>query len=306
MDRLLAMRVFTRVVETGSFARAADQLGLPRSSASKLVRDLEEHLGVLLLHRTTRRVSVTQEGQAYFPTAQRVLHELEQAETALRGRDLKPRGPLRIEVASSFANLMLIPALPDFAARYPDITLSVGISDRSVNIVGEGVDCAIRAGEADVTSFIARRLFAYQTVTFAARSYLERRGVPQTPEALEGHDIVGYFSAASGKPWPLHFARRGRQVTVERFTMAANDGTGHVNMIRAGLGIGQNLREIIAPQLASGELVTILDDWTLPEIPYALIYPSRRLVHDRLRVFIDWTVARFRAPHGPAAAPPAP
>ncbi|MBT0670215.1 LysR family transcriptional regulator [Novosphingobium profundi] len=287
------MRVFTRVVETGSFSRASDQLGIPRSTASKLVSDLERHLGVELVERTTRKVRVTQEGRDYYVRAHRIVHEVDDADNALRDRPHSPKGPLRIEATSSFANLVLIPSLADFRARYPDIVLSVGISDRYVDLVAEGVDCAIRASNEETTPLVAHHLFSFENVTFASRSYLERRGIPETPDALADHDLIGYFSAATGKPMPLLFARDGRRREIERFALSTNETTGYVNMIKAGLGIGQNFREIIRPQLESGELVPILEEWTRPRMHYCIVYPPGRVVHARLRAFIDWAVARF-------------
>lgn len=293
MDQLLAMRVFVRVVETGSFARASDQLDIPRSTSSKLVADLERHLGAKLLQRTTRKTVVTAEGQDYFAHAQRIVHDVDGADNALRDRPLRPHGPLRIETTSSFANLVLIPALADFRRQYPDIVLSVGISDRNVDLVGEGVDCAIRASNQEGTPLTAHRLFSYESVTFASRAYLDHAGIPATPAALRDHELVGYFSAATGKPIPLVFARDGKRIEIDRFSIAANESTGYVNMIRAGLGIGQNFREIIRPQLESGELVTILDEWGRLPMSYCIVYPPNRLIHARLRAFIDWATKRF-------------
>ena len=294
MDQLLAMRVFTRVVEAQSFSRAAEQLAMPRSTVSKLVAELEKDLGTQLIHRTTRRLSITADGADYYTSAARIVGEIETTHRDLRERNHAPSGTLRIEVPSSFANNMLIPALRDFRRRYPNLVLSVGIGDRSVNIVGEGVDCAIRAGELADTSLIARRLFDFHDVTFAARSYLERYSTPHTPDDLtHDHQLVGYFVASSSKVLPMVFERDGHFTAVDNFAILANESTGHINMIRSGLGIGQNLLETIQPYLDTGEIVTVLDDWKREPIPFHLIYPPNPVMSSRQRTFIDWMIERF-------------
>lgn len=294
MDQLLALRVFVRVVDANSFSKASHQLNLPRSSVSKLVAQLEAHLGAKLFHRTTRKLAITQEGADYYERTRLLIGEIDGADAQIRERRLKPSGALRIEATSAFANLMLIPALPAFRQAYPDITLSVGISDRKVDLIEEGVDCAIRGGVLADASFVARRLLTYEHITFASRAYLARAGVPRDPrELLEHHDLVGYFSAATGKSIPLTFERGGDNVEIDRFSIAANESTGHVGMILAGLGIGQSFRRLIQQHLDSGELVTILDDWKRPPVPFHIIYPANRTPSGKLRAFIDWAVATF-------------
>ena len=172
---------------------------MPRSTVSKLIADLEAHLGVQLMHRTTRRLSVTAEGQEYYQSAARLVVELDAADGAVRGRKLKPRGHVRIDAPTSFANCLLIPALPDFHQQYPDVTLAIGIDDRPVNIVGEGVDCAIRAGELRDLGLVARRIAEFDYVTCASPAYLNRKGIPGSPAGLaQGHALIGHFSAATG------------------------------------------------------------------------------------------------------------
>lgn len=294
MNQLLAMRAFVRVVETNSFSRAADQLSLPRSTVSKLVTDLESHLGVKLIERTTRSVAVTAEGTAYYERAARLVGEIDEADNAIRGAGLKPGGHLRIDVPNSFAQTLLIPALPDFARQFPDMTLALGISDRTVNIIGEGVHCAIRAGELTDPAMIARRLMELSYVTCAAPDYLERHGVPATPDDLRiGHSIVGYFSAATERASPLIFEKDGERLELDCRCFSANDGEGQIEMMRKGLGIGQNLKRFVQPFLDSGELVPVLENWSRPVLPFHLVYPPGRHQSAKLRAFIDWMVQRF-------------
>lgn len=294
VNQLLAMRAFVRVVETGSFSRAADQLALPRSTVSKLVTDLEAHLGIKLMHRTTRTVTTTAEGLEYYNHAVRLVAEVDIADNAVRGKKLKPRGHLRVDAPTLFANCLLIPALPDFHREYPDVTLALGISDRTVNIVGEGVDCAIRAGELRDSTMIARQIFELPYATCASPFYLERMGVPSSPEDLRAnHDQVGYFSAATGKLEPLIFDNGMDRCEINECEFSANEGNGHIEMMLAGLGVGQTLRRFVQPFVDSGELVPVLDDWTRPAIPFHVIYPPNRHQSARLKVFVDWILSRF-------------
>ncbi|WP_241592767.1 LysR family transcriptional regulator [Rosenbergiella epipactidis] len=294
MNQLLAMRAFIRVIEAGSFNRAADQLGMPRSSLSKLVSDLEKHLGTKLIHRTTRTISVTAEGVEYLHQAEQVIAAVESADMAIRGKKHKPSGHLRIDVPVSFAHLLLIPALPEFHQEFPDITLSLGINDRTVNIVGEAVDCAIRAGTLSDMSLIGRKLFELDYVTCASPNYLARYGEPTSPKDLgNNHRIVSYFFAATGKPEPLIFILDGDRQDIYVSQFAANEGNGVINMMLAGLGVGQHLRRFVQPHIDAGTLVPVLTDWHQPRLPFHLLYPPNRHQSARLRVFVNWLIARF-------------
>lgn len=295
MNQLLAMRAFVRVVETGSFSRAADQLALPRSTVSKLVVDLETHLGIKLMHRTTRAVAATADGLEYYQHAMRLIAEVDSVDNAARGKKLKPSGHLRIDAPVSFANCLLIPALTDFHREYPDITIALGISDRTVHLVGEGVDCVIRAGELDDMTMIGRELVGLQYVTCAAPAYLERMGTPSSPVDLQTHHVkAGYFFAATGKQEPLIFERGAERYEVGNCAFSTNEGNGLMEMMLAGLGIDQHLRRCVQPYLESGELVPVLEDWSRPAIPLHVIYPPNRHQNARLKVFIDWVMRTFR------------
>lgn len=294
MNQLLAMRAFVRVIDAGSFSRASEQLGLPRSTVSKLIGDLEAHLGNKLMHRTTRTVAATTEGLAYHEKSVRLLAELDAMDHAMRGHKRKPRGHLRIDAPASFATSLLIPALPAFQRDYPDITLALGVSDRPANIVGEGVDCVIRAGDIQELSMVGRKLVELRYGTFAAPAYLERAGRPSSPADLDRHIRLGYFFSASNKPNPLVFERAGERIEIEASELSTNDGNGLLAMLRAGIGIGQHFTRMVQPACDAGELLPILDAWTRPAMPFHILYPPNRHQNARLTVFVDWLIDTFR------------
>ena len=297
MDQLLAIRTFVRIAEAGSFGRAADHLNIPRSTASKLIQDLEQMLGTRLIQRTTRQATVTPEGAAYYERALRLLADLDEMDGEARLTRAQPRGRLRVDMGSSLANLALIPALPVFQARYPDIDLRLGVSDRNADMVGEGIDVVIRGGELTDSSLIARKLCELEMIVCVHRSYVERHGLPAHPSALQdGHRIVSYFSSLTGKPFNLRFERDGEVVEVQpRANMAVNESTAHLTAIVAGLGIGQNFRFQVQPWLDTGELVHVLPEWRQARMPLYAMYPQTRHMNAKARVFIDWAVEVFGA-----------
>ncbi|MFL1552868.1 LysR substrate-binding domain-containing protein [Pseudomonas sp. D47] len=294
MNQLLAMRAFVRVVDTGSFSRASDQLALPRSTVSKLITDLEKHLGIQLMHRTTRALAPTLEGLEYYRHARRLVAELDEVDSAARGQVLKPGGHLRVDAPASFANCLLIPALVDFHREYPDITIALGISDRAVNIVGEGVDCVIRAGKLDDMAMIGRKVADLEYLTCAAPSYLDRRGVPQSPEDLQNNHLkVGYFFTGSGKPEPLIFETAGQCIEVNDCAFSTNEGNGLKEMLLAGLGVGQHFTSIVQHYLDTGQLIRVLPHWSRPATPLHILYPPNRHQSARLKVFTEWVIHTF-------------
>lgn len=295
MNQLLAMQAFVRLAEARSFTRVADQLSLPRSTVSKLIADLEHHLGTKLVQRTTRAAVLTAEGEDYYALISGPVAELDEADLKLRGRRDDVRGRLRVDVPSSFANLFLIERLADFRQRYPEVVLELGISDRTVDIVGEGVDCAIRAGTLNDTTLIARRLLDAPLALCAAPDYLRRRGVPRTIDELRGHELAGYFVAATSRPMPVIIETAAGREELLDFSVLANESTGHINMMLAGLGIGQEILPIMQPHIDAGRLVPVLDGLRQPVISYHLLYPSMRHKSARLNAFIDWITAQVAA-----------
>jgi DNA-binding transcriptional LysR family regulator len=269
-------------------------LGLPRSTVSKLITDLEKHLGLKLMQRTTRVLTPTSDGLEYYAHANRLVAELDAVESAMRGKKLKAHGHLRVDAPASFANCLLIPALVDFHREYPDITIALGISDRAVNIVGEGVDCVIRAGKFEDMSMIGRKIVELGFVTCAAPSYLARRGTPTSPEDLEQHHLrAGYFFAGSGKSEPLIFERGAVRHEVADYAFSTNEGNGLKEMLLAGLGVGQHFRAIVEGYVEAGQLVPVLQDWSRPGLPLHVLYPPNRHQNARLKVFIDWVIQTF-------------
>ncbi len=307
MDQLLALRVFARIAETGAFSKAADSMNIPRPTVTKLVQDLERHLGAKLLQRTTRQVSVTPEGAAYYERATRLIAELDDMdESATRAR-AQPRGRIRVDVGSVLANMILIPALPGFRARHPELHVDLGVSDRPLDLIGEGVDCVIRGGELADTSMVARRIADLDWVTCASPVYLGARGTPRHPLELAasepgsedrtrvpGHAIAGYFSSLTGRAFPLEFRKGEEHLLVQgQPVVAVNESTAHLSALLAGAGIGQTFKFAVAPHLAAGHLRTVLDEWTRPRHPLHLVYPSSRHLSAKTRVFADWVAEVF-------------
>jgi len=297
MDQLLALRTFVRIAEAGSFSKAADQLNLPRSTASKLVQDLEDHLGTKLIHRTTRTITVTPEGAQYYERARRLLGDLEDMDSATRHTRAQPKGRLRIDIGSIHANQILLPALPQFQAAYPDIELRLGVSDRPTDLISEGIDCVIRGGALADTTLIARKQCEMDFVTCCHASYIERHGRPSHPSEIEQqHAIVGYFSSLTGKVFPLRFTRGDEQLEINaRTVVAVNESTAHLTALMTGMGIGQTFAWFVKDAVARGEMVTLLDDWQPPRHPLYVMYPPNRHLNATVRVFVDWAVQLFAA-----------
>lgn len=294
MDRLQAMQLFTRVVELGSFTRAAEQLDISRASASTLIKQLETHLGVRLLQRTTRQVSPTLDGDSYYRHCREILAQIEEAESALAQVAHRPRGRLRIDLPASLSRLVVLPALPDFQARYPDIRLEVGSGDRRVDLVGEGVDCVVRIGELKDSTLVARPLPPLEQVTCASADYVARHGRPASLEQLAGHRCVAYLSPTTGRLDPLAFPVEGREQPWDLpADLAVNHGEAYVAACEAGFGLIQVPRYHVSRQLVAGTLVELLPDYRLPPLPMTILYPHHRHLTPRLRVFIDWLVALF-------------
>jgi DNA-binding transcriptional LysR family regulator len=297
MDQLLAMRAFSRVVEAGSFTRAADSLDMPNATMSKLVQELEAHLGVRLLQRTTRRVTVTPEGQDYYAKATRILRDLEDIDSSFSVARSNPRGRLRVDVGGLPARNVLIPLLSDFIARYPDIRIDLGVSDRPVDLISDNVDCVIRGGPLDDSSLIARHIGDAVMVTCATPKYLKQFGVPAYPEELKnGHKLISYLSPQNGKAMPFRFERDGDRIEIQaQRHIGINESNAHLAASIAGLGIVQTFAYAANPAIRDGSLVEILKKWRPPPYPFHVVYPNNRHVTHRLRAFVDWLLACFPA-----------
>lgn len=296
MDRFDAMRVFIRIVERRSFTKAADDLGLPRSSVTDAVKGLEARLGVRLLQRTTRHVSPTLDGEAYYRRCVDLISDLEDAEAGFTGA--KPSGLVRIDVHGTQARHFLLPGLPAFLETYPDIRLHIGEAHQAMDMLREGFDCMLRAGELTVDSALLRRpLASLERGTFASPGYLDRFGNPRTPAELEsgGHRMIGYYAPDAPEIAPFNFTSGGKSRSIvlpARITVTGPE----TNVASAVLGLGliQVPRYRVAADLASGALVEILADHPPAPLPVQVLYPHARQLSPRLRVVIDWMAEQFR------------
>ena len=295
MDRFTAMQVFVRVADTGGFTAAAAALDMPKASVSQHVARLEEHLGVRLLQRSTRRVRLTEDGAAYYARIRHVLDDVGELEAGLVDAGRSPRGRLRISVPSAFGAHVLAPALPDFRARYPDIQLEIGSSDRPVDLVAEGIDCVVRGGEVFDESLVGRRLESLRTLTLASPDYLRRHGTPTRPVQLRDHTLIGYFSTVTGRFSTYDFARGAERLVVDGpFPVAFNDANTFLAAGVAGLGIFQAPGgEWVRGLLREKRLKRILSGWTAEPLVHTILYPSRRNVPARVQVFVDWAMERL-------------
>ncbi|MFL9919481.1 LysR substrate-binding domain-containing protein [Paraburkholderia fungorum] len=288
MDILQGMAVFKRVVEASSFSKAADSLEMPRASVSTLVQNLESHLGVRLLNRTTRSVRVTDDGALYYEYCARILAEVSDAESALSNKRQNPRGTIRVDTSATFAANVLLPVMGDFNARYPDITVKLGLADRNVDLVQEGVDCVIRIGTLDDSNLVARPIGSVRMCICAAPAYLEQMGEPATPDDLDRHRAVNYFSARTGRVYPFEFKVDGELIRkpVDGI-LAVNDGLVYAMSATEGLGMIQTPRFMVAKAIHTGALREILRAYPCPPVPLSLLYPQRRLSMC-VRVFSEW------------------
>jgi DNA-binding transcriptional LysR family regulator len=289
MDRFDSMNLLIRVVERQSFRAAASDLGIPRSSATLAIKQFEERLGVRLLHRTTRHVTPTLEGEIYYQRCKAILAEMQDAEAALTGREV--RGLLRIEVHGPMARTFILPELPAFLKRHPALTLHIGEGDRFVDIVREGFDCVIRGGEIADSDMIVRRLGLAREATFASPTYLEDHGIPRSLEDLRAHEMIGFASSRTGQVLPLEFTVEGEVRTMMlscRITVTNSDT--YANLARLGFGLMQAPRYRYAEDLAAGTLVEVLHAHPPSPTPISVLYPKSRQLSPRVRVFIDWLV----------------
>ncbi len=306
MDRFDAMQAFVRVVEAGSFTKAAETLHMSKTSVTQLVQQLEARLRVKLLNRTTRKVNLTADGAIYYERVVRLLDDLDDVDTSLSGASSLPRGRLRVDVPSPLARTILMPALPEFHARYPDIQIDMGVSDRIVDLISEKVDCVVRGGELTDLSLMARRVGDLQLGVYAAPSYLDRLGVPTHPRELENshHRVVGFLWARTGKALPYAMHRNAESLHVQgRYVLAVDDGNANLAAGLAGMGVLWLPDYMAKAHVQKGELLPLFEDWFLEPMPVYVAYPPNRHISIKLRVFIDW-IAQLMAQHAPVISRP--
>jgi len=291
------MRAFVRVVERRSFTLAAQDLGLPRSTVTDAVKQLEARLGARLLERTTRHVAPTLDGEAYHRRCVALMAELEDAEGAFGGA--RPKGLLRLEVQGTLARHFLLPGLPGFLAQYPDIEISMSEGERWVDVIREGVDCVLRFGNLPDSDMIARRLTILERLTCASPDYLARFGLPKDVDALDGHRMIGLRSLTTGVVRPMDFVVGGALRNLTLPTIISVTGTeSYLATARLGLGLVQVPRFHAAADLAEGTLVQVLADCPPAPIPISLLYPRSRQLSPRVRVFVDWFARSVAADRG--------
>ncbi|MBX5135362.1 LysR family transcriptional regulator [Rhizobium lentis] len=292
MDRLDRMQLFIRVVERRSFAAAASDLGLARSTATEAIKKLEGDLGVRLLERTTRHVEPTLDGTAFYRRCVAILAEVDEAENVFR--DMQPRGLLRVDAHPLLTRTFLLPRLNEFLDRYPLLDLQIGQGDRLVDLVREGIDCVIRAGEISDSGLIMRRLGMIAEITCASPAYISRHGMPRSPDAMEGHRAVGFISSRTGQVMPLEFTV-GNTVRFVSLPcrLTVNNSDTMTDLARLGFGLIQAPRYRLQRNLDEGTLVEVLADYLPPPTPLTALYPQNRQLSPRVRVFLDWIVELF-------------
>lgn len=282
--------MFSRVVESHSFAGAAKSLSIPRSTVSRSIQDLEAFLGVRLLQRTTRTLSLTPSGSLYYDHCQRILREVESVEATLSESTVKPRGRLKIDMTASFARLIVLPAIKTFQRRYPEIDLVLTLGDRPVELIQEGVDCVVRAGIPELSALlVARRVGSFKWLVCASPDYLEQNGTPGSLEDLERHQMVEFHSGRTGRAVDWRFMIDGEERVIRiRGSIAVNDTDAYVACGLEGLGLIRIADFIAVPHLRAGRLINVLEQYRGPSVPLSVIYPQNRHLSPAVRAFVDW------------------
>lgn len=289
MDRIDLFRTFIRVVECASFTRAADMLGMPRSSVSAAIQDLEARVGARLLHRTTRQVTPTQDGVLFYDRCLRLIDDVEETEGLFLQTSAGPRGMLRIDVPGRIGRLIIAPALPDFFARYPEIEISLGVTDRAVNLVEDSTDCVLRVGPLADSGMIARSLGELPLINVASPGYIAIHGAPAEPADLHHHRAVRYASPSSGRVEDWEWVEGDTiRTTAMSGSVTVNSAEAYIACCLAGLGLIQAPSYDVKAHIAAGELIEVMPHHRAEPMPMTLIYPHRQHLSHRLQVFADW------------------
>ncbi|MGF6652319.1 LysR family transcriptional regulator for bpeEF and oprC [Paraburkholderia youngii] len=294
IDRITAMRTFIRIVDTNSFTRAAESLNIPRATATTIVQNLEALLGTALLVRTTRRLSITPEGAAYYERSAQILADIDEMEASIRNSTDNLTGRLRIEMPSAVASAIVLPSLDEFHALYPNLDLAIGVSNRTVDMVSEAIDCSIQLGELPDSNLVARQLGTLDQVTCASPAYLARHGTPADLDELRAHVAVNCVSPHSGRECDFDFEVDGeaRKVKLNGFVQVS-DEQAYLTCGLQGLGMIQPARIAAQPYLDSGLLHEVLPQWKPVPMPVSVAYVKNRRVSPRVRAFVDWLAELF-------------
>lgn len=292
MDKLQAMALFVRIVDTGGIARAAESLGIPRATATTLIQKLESELGVKLLNRTTRRVAVTADGAAYYGRAQSILAEVQDAEEALTQGSSAPRGRVRLDAPTLIARSVIVPALPAFFARYPEIELALACSERHFDLLEAGIDCSLWVGEVEDAGLVARQVGFIYFATCASPAYIAAHGAPGHPHDLAHHHCINHFSPRTGATIQWVFSKGSERVqAVFPGHLALEDENSYVAAAEAGLGIAQIPAFVVKEAMERGTLDLVLGDWFPEPSPLNVVYPQSRHLSHKVRVLVDWLTA---------------
>lgn len=300
MDRFAALQAFVRVAETGGFTRAAEQLGLSRARVSRQIQQLEDHLGARLLHRTTRQVRLSEDGQALFERSRDLLDDLDEIESLFDLEHGDITGRLRVDMSHAIARDLVVPRLPELLARHPRLALELSCSDGPADMVREGLDCVVRVGAVGDSQLIARRLGDLPIVNCASPAYLARHGTPTTPADLQhGHRVVQYVSHLGSPADRWEYRDNGRTHHLDLpAALTVNSTTTYTEACLAGLGLIQVPRIGAQRLLAEGRLVEILPDYRAEPMPVSLLYPHRRNLSRRVQLFMDWLGALIQSHYG--------
>ncbi|MBY0410987.1 MAG: LysR family transcriptional regulator [Burkholderiaceae bacterium] len=294
MDRIQAMKVFLRVVEANSFVRAAESLSLPTSSVTELVKALEKHLQARLLNRTTRSLSLTPAGELYFLRCREIIDLIEATENSLNQSTRKPVGRLRVDMPSGIAHSVIFPHLKDFIQKFPEIYLNIGVNDRQVDLIQDGVDCVIRTGKLQNSTLVAKRIKDVNWITCASPSYLENNGVPTVLEDLSSHRSVHYFSNTNRHGNEFNFLKGNEKMTIPmNGAVAVNETELYLKLCLEGYGLVQLAEILVADHLRAGRLVEVLSTFRPAPVPVSLVYPHQKLLSPATRAFADWASELF-------------
>src|ERR671918_2323502 len=293
MDRLAAIQVFAQVVESGSFAKAAERMGVSTSAASRQVADLEAHLQTRLLNRTTRRVSLTESGRAFYERSVQLLADLEEAEQEAARAAVTPRGTIRLTTSVNFGVRHLAPAIAQFLAQHPGVRFDISLSDRVVDLVEEGFDLAVRVGTAGSEALVARKLGETRLVPCASPKYLTAHPAPKTPEELEGHNCFTYEYVTPRNVWRFRDSSGRERAVRVAGTLHSNNGDLLAEVAARGAGIVFEPAFIVGPDVRAGRLVPLLQEFMPPPVPIYAVYPSRKHLSAKVRSFVEFLIARF-------------
>lgn len=300
MDKFDALQLFIRIIELGSFTRAANGLDIPRATATLAIKELERQLGARLLERTTRQVRPTLDGQAFYERCKKILADLDDAQSSLSTVMANPRGTLRLDLHGSHATRIILPNIQAFKRRYREINLVISSGDRLVDLVSEGVDCVIRAGHPRDSSLVAKRMAMMPQVVCASPGYLAEHGTPTSPQQLTEHQAVGFFASNHDIRYPFSFVMEGCVVEMELGGwISVSDAECYCACALSGCGLIQVPRFRVEQYLASGQLVEVLGDWASPAMPVSALYPYHRQLSPRLKVFVEWVSGLYAEHFGP-------